>query len=148
MFSSILVICTGNICRSPYGEHKLRRELPAVRVSSAGIAVKKSQLQGSPADRNARIVALEFDIDVSSHRAQQVTQQMIDGHDLILCMEPNQIELLCQRFESARSKSFLFGHWVGVGKIEDPYLQDVQAFRQTFGKINRAVAAWVKRIDI
>lgn len=148
MFSSILVICTGNICRSPYGEYKLRRELPTVRVASAGIAVEKSQLQGSPADKNARIIASEFDIDVSSHRAQQVTQQMVDKYDLILCMEPNQLELLCQSFETARGKSFLFGHWVGVAKIEDPYLQDQQAFRQTFGKINRAALAWVKRIDV
>ncbi|MDM7089601.1 protein tyrosine phosphatase, partial [Enterobacter asburiae] len=37
MFQSILVVCTGNICRSPMGERLLRQQLPGKQVTSAGI---------------------------------------------------------------------------------------------------------------
>ncbi|MEI4926405.1 protein tyrosine phosphatase, partial [Klebsiella pneumoniae] len=38
MFKSILVICTGNICRSPFGEHVLHRLLPTLKIDSAGVS--------------------------------------------------------------------------------------------------------------
>ena len=50
MFSSILVVCTGNICRSPMGERLLRQQLPGKQVSSAGIF----GLEGHPADAVAQ----------------------------------------------------------------------------------------------
>lgn len=146
MFSSILVICTGNICRSPYGEHRLRQEMPTIKVSSAGIAVEKSLLVGQAADSQAISVALDFGVDVSQHKAKQVTQKLIDEHELILCMEPNQLEVVCQMYEGARHKSFLFGHWIGVGEVNDPYRQEEQVFKATFSTINRATSAWSKRI--
>ncbi|MDF5612440.1 low molecular weight phosphotyrosine protein phosphatase, partial [Vibrio parahaemolyticus] len=49
MFSNILVVCVGNICRSPTGERLLQQLLPDKQISSAGIAVEKSRLTGKPA---------------------------------------------------------------------------------------------------
>lgn len=148
MFNSILVVCTGNICRSPYGEYKLRSELPCLSIASAGVAVKTSRLQNRPADSSTISVANEFGVDVSRHKARQLTQEMVDEHDLILCMEPDQLEIVCDSFKEARHKSFLFGHWVGLGKIDDPYQQGEHAFREAFSNINRATHAWVKRLNI
>ena len=54
-FNAILVICTGNICRSPIGERLLRRLLPAARVDSAGTC----GLEGSTADSQATEIAAE-----------------------------------------------------------------------------------------
>ncbi|HCR3060929.1 TPA: protein tyrosine phosphatase, partial [Escherichia coli] len=53
MFDSILVVCTGNICRSPLGERYLRREFPNKKIDSAGTGA----LVGYPADASAEKVA-------------------------------------------------------------------------------------------
>ena len=58
MFDSILVVCTGNICRSPIGERLLRQLLPGKRITSAGIY----GLEGSPADVSAQDVAAAWDL--------------------------------------------------------------------------------------
>ncbi len=59
MFSNILVVCVGNICRSPTGERVLQQLLPNKTISSAGIAVEKSRLTGKPADETATLIASE-----------------------------------------------------------------------------------------
>lgn len=86
--TSILVVCTGNICRSPMAEGFLRDALgrrlgdgtPA--VSSAGIA----GWEGSPAVPESVDAALGFDVDISEHRARRLTIEMAREADLLLCM--------------------------------------------------------------
>ncbi|MGX9418422.1 low molecular weight protein-tyrosine-phosphatase [Vibrio sp. WJH972] len=146
MFDRILVICTGNICRSPYGEEKLKHLLPNKVVSSAGVATKKSGLERSPADPLAIEVARDLGYDLSAHRARQVTFDMIDDVDLILAMERNQIEVLCEKFPTARSKAFLFGHWIGLSTIDDPYRKGEASFRQAFSNIDKAADSWLRKL--
>ncbi|WED20605.1 low molecular weight phosphotyrosine protein phosphatase [Vibrio sp. JC009] len=146
MFNSILVICAGNICRSPYGEFRLKALLPGKKITSAGVATKISNLQDKPADILAIEVAGEFNADITEHRAKQVTQELVDEYDLILCMERNQLEKLCELHPTARHKSFVFGHWVGSSTIEDPYQKDVHAFRQAFTNIDNAAESWARKL--
>lgn len=146
MFNSILVICTGNICRSPYAEHKLKQLLPDMKITSAGVATSKSKLDDAPADSQAIDVAKEFDVDISGHVAKQATQKLVDEFDLILAMERNQLDILCEDFPTARHKGFLFGHWVGMSVIEDPFQKDEHAFRQAFTNIDSAALAWVRKL--
>jgi protein-tyrosine phosphatase len=86
--TSILVICTGNICRSPIAEGLLRDALQrrfaewAPVVSSAGT----SGLQGSGAMPGSVQAAAELGIDIEGHVARQLTAAMADGADLLLCM--------------------------------------------------------------
>ncbi|TBT33551.1 low molecular weight phosphotyrosine protein phosphatase, partial [Vibrio parahaemolyticus] len=82
MFSNILVVCVGNICRSPTGERLLQQLLPDKQISSAGIAVEKSRLTGKPADETARLVASERGIYLLDHKAQQLTAQLCAKQDL------------------------------------------------------------------
>lgn len=147
MFKRILVICTGNICRSPYGEAKLKQLLPDLFIDSAGVATEKSRLQDAPADPSAIKVAQQLGMDISAHRAKQVTQAMVDDVELILAMERNQIDLLCEMIPTARSKAFLFGHWVGLSTIDDPYQQEESAFKQAFANIDKAAEAWGRKLQ-
>jgi protein-tyrosine phosphatase len=86
--TTILVICTGNICRSPIAEGLLRDALQrrfgetAPRVSSAGT----SGLEGRRAMPESVEAAAELGTDISGHIARRVTDAMIDGSDLLLCM--------------------------------------------------------------
>ena len=68
-FNAILVICTGNICRSPIGERLLRRLLPAARVDSAGIC----GLEGRTADSQATEIAAERGTLLEGHVARRLT---------------------------------------------------------------------------
>ena len=76
MFDKILVVCVGNICRSPTGERVLQQLLPNKNIASAGIAAEKSRLIGKPADDTAILIAAEHGIDVENHQSQQVTPQL------------------------------------------------------------------------
>ena len=65
----ILVVCTGNICRSPTGEYCLKKELgPEFEVMSAGLGA----LVDHPAHELSQKIALEHGIDMSAHRARQI----------------------------------------------------------------------------
>ncbi|PMI08515.1 phosphotyrosine protein phosphatase, partial [Vibrio splendidus] len=102
MFNKILVVCVGNICRSPTGERVLQKLLPNKEVASAGIAAEKSRLIGKPADDTAILIAAENGVDVENHQSQQVTPQLCAQYDLILVMEKGHLEALTQISPEAR----------------------------------------------
>src|SRR3546814_3067238 len=82
----ILLVCIGNICRSPLAEALLKQHFPDKTVHSAGLAA----LVGHPADSTAQDIAHQHGLDLSAHRAQQITQAMCRSADLILVMESEQ----------------------------------------------------------
>ena len=86
MFSNILVVCVGNICRSPTGERVLQQLLPNKTIPSAGIAVEKSRLTGKSADETAKLIASEKGFSLENLQAQQLTAQLCAKQDLILVM--------------------------------------------------------------
>ncbi len=80
----ILFICTGNICRSPYAERRLRQLLPnaGVRIESAGTgAVVGSDIESETREQLRRLGA-----DVTGFRARQVTGQLLEGAGLVLTL--------------------------------------------------------------
>ena len=66
MFESILVICTGNICRSPIGERLLRKLLPSKVINSAGT----NAMVGYSADLNACKIASLHNLSLENHVAK------------------------------------------------------------------------------
>ena len=83
MFNTILVVCTGNICRSPLGERYLRKLLPDRQIDSAGTQA----LVGHNADQSAMKVAAEHGISLEGHIGRQFTSSLSRQYDLILVME-------------------------------------------------------------
>ena len=86
MFNKILVVCVGNICRSPTAERLLINYQPALTVDSAGLGA----LVGKGADERAASVALEHNLSLDGHVARQVSGRMCREYDLILAMEKRQ----------------------------------------------------------
>ena len=103
-FNAILVICTGNICRSPIGERLLRRLLPAARVDSAGTC----GLEGRTADSQATEIAAERGTLLEGHVARRLTPAMVRDYDLILAMELEHIEQVTAIAPEARGKMVVF----------------------------------------
>ncbi|MEZ8013222.1 MULTISPECIES: low molecular weight protein-tyrosine-phosphatase [Vibrio] len=146
MFNKILVVCVGNICRSPTGERVLQKLLPNKEVASAGIAAEKSRLIGKPADDTAILIAAENGVDVENHQSQQVTPQLCAQYDLILVMEKGHLEALTQISPEARGKAMLFGQWIGQQDIPDPYRQSREAFEYAYRLIDEAAHAWAEKL--
>src|SRR3989442_8878821 len=83
----ILLVCTGNICRSPLAAALLTRALAergfeGIDVSSAGTGA----WDGAPASEGAYLVGLERGLDLSGHRARLLTRELVEAADLILTM--------------------------------------------------------------
>lgn len=139
--NNILVVCVGNICRSPMAEVLLKHEFPEKTVWSAGL----SALVGNPADPMSVEVAAAHGLDLSAHRAQQLTAWMCQPAELILVMEQGHKTELEQKFPLVRGKVFRLGD-LGKFDIADPYRQARTAFESAYADIARGVADWTPRI--
>ncbi|MCK6263210.1 protein tyrosine phosphatase [Vibrio sp. ZSDE26] len=142
MFNKILVVCVGNICRSPSGEYLLKSLLPNKLIDSAGVGA----LVGKPADKMATQVASDNGIDLTDHIAQQLTRELCQEYDLILVMEKGHIEAVTSIAPEARGKTMLFGHWIGQKDIPDPYRQSREAFDFAYQLIKESAESWSKKL--
>lgn len=141
---NILVVCVGNICRSPVAEGLLRQQLPQARVWSAGLAA----LVGRPADPLAVEIAREHGVDISAHRAQQVVGWMCSEADLVLVMETAHKRDLERHYPLARGKIHRLGEFGprGAYDVADPYRKSRPAFEAAHQAIAEGVAEWSRRI--
>lgn len=146
MFNNILLVCIGNICRSPTAEYLLKNRLQAlgktVQVESAGLGA----LVGKPADQEAQAVAAQHGIDLSPHIARQLDSQLIYRNDLILVMEESHIKGCEQITPAARGKTHLLGRWYNGIEIPDPYRKGDAAFINAFDLIQTSVDEWVSKV--
>lgn len=142
MFDSILVVCTGNICRSPIGERFLRRALPNKKIDSAGTGA----LVGYDADGSAIKIAAQNGLSLEDHKGQQFTSSLARQYDLILVMEKSHIEQICRIAPEVRGKTMLFGQWLGHRDIPDPYRKSEEAFASVYQLIEQAGLLWVEKL--
>lgn len=142
MFHNILVVCYGNICRSPTAERILQKKLPKHHIHSAGIRA----LTGQDAAFQSIKTALNHGVIVAGHTARQLTAEMCDQADLILVMEPEQIDLVADIQPSARGKTILFAQWLPKKTIPDPFNQSNEMFEAVFNQIEEAAEEWSKKL--
>ncbi|MEX0500373.1 protein tyrosine phosphatase [Raoultella terrigena] len=144
MFDSILVVCTGNICRSPIGERFLRKYLTDKKIDSAGTGA----LVGHSADSSALRVASKHGLSLEGHKAQQFTSSLGRQYDLILVMEKAHIDQIGRIAPEARGKTMLFGHWISKREIPDPYRKSDEAFSSVYQLIEQAGQLWVEKLSV
>ena len=137
----ILVLCIGNICRSPIAEVMLKKEFPDKTIWSAGLGA----LVGNGADPISVDLAEKNGYDLSGHRAQQVAAWMCQQAELILVMEKSHKTDIENRYPMVRGKAFCLGS-VGGFEIADPYRQGHDAFNAAYASIAKGVADWTTRI--
>jgi protein-tyrosine phosphatase len=141
MFSNVLLICVGNICRSPMAVALMRHRLPErdVQIASAGIAA----VTGSGLEPLAQAVLKRNGVPSGPHKARQVDRQMLRDAGLILVMEPDQAQYILKLAPEVRGKTFLLGKWQHSLAIADPYRRPQLAFEQTFEQLSRCVDDWL-----
>lgn len=137
----ILVLCMGNICRSPVAEAILKHQFPEKNVWSAGLEA----LVGNPPDPFAIEVASTHGLDISRHHAQQLTPSMCQQAEMILVMEQSKKNEVEQKFPLARGKVYRLGD-VENFDIADPYRKRKEQFEIMYKDIQRGIDTWIPRI--
>lgn len=147
----ILVVCTGNTCRSPMAEWILRAMLDEqgltgrVLVASGGL----SACEGTPISEGAmRILQARSFADAAGHQASAVTAERVETADLILTMTSFHKMSLLQTFAQAQGKVYTVAEYAQLGSqdISDPYGGDDLAYQQAADLITEASQAITARI--
>ncbi|MEQ1795838.1 MAG: hypothetical protein ABL970_16775 [Nitrospira sp.] len=154
---SVLFVCKGNICRSPFAEHlasKLQRDgmNAGIRFGSAGLHVPKP----TPSPENAIQVARQFGVDLESHLSQSISLELVKAYDMIIAMEGWQYAELNASFNRDKGKLFLLPllDANGQGKergyaafnIQDPYGGPASDFENCFERIGRCLESLLQTI--
>lgn len=131
-----MVVCHGNICRSPFAEHALRRLCPELQISSSGLHAGA----GNPADPSALRIARRFGLDLSGHRAQVLDDEGVDRADLILAMEGHHVGQIARRWPAATARTFMLGSFLAEAPytLPDPWGESDAVFEGVFQRIELA----------
>lgn len=145
----ILFVCTGNTCRSAIAEAVARnvtieRGLSDLEIQSAGT----SAWDGAPASDGALLVGLERGLDLSQHRSQTLTRDLIRDADLVLAMGPHHLE----RIEAmgGAGRSYLLtdfaSHGASSRPVNDPIGGELDVYRTTADELEQEVRRVLDRI--
>ncbi len=136
----IMFVCTGNTCRSPMAEGGLRKLLEKdnvtdIEVYSSGTAAAN----GFPATEYANEAARLWDADLTDHRSQLLTKELINEADLILVMTLSHGYDVVNMVPDAENKTFLLKNYPdsslkGEG-VDDPIGGSLDMYNQSFIEI-------------
>ncbi len=141
-FDNILVVCVGNICRSPMAETLLKHRFPNKTIDSAGVGA----LVGHPADPAALEIMSKQQMNLDNHVAKQVDEDLVKKADLIFTMSDGQTKWIEERWPFCRGKTFKLGHWMDKD-IADPYKQDISAFETAYQDIVDSIEQWANKLS-
>ena len=141
-FDNILVVCVGNICRSPMAEALLKQRYPHKNIDSAGVGA----LVGHSADPAALEIMAGQEIDITNHVAKQIDEGLAKKADLIFTMSDSQNKWIEERWPFCRGKTFKLGHWNGKD-IADPYKHEMSAFQTAYQDIVVSLEQWADKIS-
>jgi len=144
-FERILIVCTGNICRSPMAETLLAARFTLAGHSSSVRSSGTFALTNHPADEPARTLMEARGYDLANHRARQITLETTRWAELILVMENHHREAVLALDPTARGKTYLLGHWSGQ-EIPDPYQRGEAIYARALSLIDAAVDNWLEMI--
>jgi protein-tyrosine phosphatase len=154
---SILFICKGNICRSPFAEHIAGKQLHyanSCNISSAGIIVDEPET--SPTE--AVLSAENFGIDLRQHRSKPVSYVLMESYDMIVTMETWQHKHMKKLFLEFSDKIYLLPlfdcdtaypvNFYNKYNIQDPYGKNILEFNRSFERIERCTTILLRKIGL
>jgi protein-tyrosine phosphatase len=150
MKTKVLMVCLGNICRSPLAEGILQSKVKAekVYVDSAGTA--GYHIGESPDERSIK-VAKKYGIDIARQRCRKFTPQDFTDFDLIFAMDrSNYADILAQSDSEADTKKVKLLLEVfedGTQEVPDPYYGGKRGFENVYQMIDKACTLIADNLD-
>lgn len=129
----VLMICFGNICRSPFAALDLAQRHPGIEVRSAGLSAR----DGKPAEPGALRVARRFGLELRDHAAHRLEARDVEWADLILGMQGRHRADVSRRWPQRADRVLLLGDFLPDEPyaIEDPWGRDDACFESVFERI-------------
>jgi protein-tyrosine phosphatase len=139
----ILVVCHGNICRSPYLQAVLQRSLPDVTVTSAGFVGSDR-----PVPQMSVALSAQRGLDLSRYRSRPITQSKVRDADLVIVMDSEQAMRVARMFRVKRERIVIAGDLEPTFEtsraIRDPWNESIEVFTSSFDRLDRCAASLVK----
>ena len=140
MNMKIVIVCTGNTCRSPMAEALLRQIAGgdgSTQVISGGLFAA----EGAGASENAVRAMREMGLDISAHTAKNINASVVRAADLILTMTRAHRDVLLELFgPAAAQKTYPLLEYIGeAGDVADPYGQDLARYKSCAKLLERAL---------
>jgi low molecular weight protein-tyrosine phosphatase len=148
-WARVMFVCLGNICRSPLAEAIFRRLLQEngmaseVAVYSAGVSAAN---QGSGAFWRARLCARRHGLNISSHRARQVTLRDLQQCDYVMAMDKSDLKHLTAMAPSAIDAQRI-GLLLACSEVPDPIAGDHRMFDRVFAQLEKGCRALLAEVE-
>ncbi|MER3376755.1 MAG: low molecular weight protein-tyrosine-phosphatase [Allomuricauda sp.] len=150
MKTKVLMVCLGNICRSPLAEGILQSKVDSdtVFVDSAGTA---GYHVGNPPDPRSVAVAQKYGLDISAQKCRRFSRTDFVEFDFIYVMDRNnfsEIASLARNQQEAEKVKLLLSEVnVGINEVPDPYHGDEDGFEDVYQMIDLACEAIAKKLN-
>lgn len=147
--NEIVVVCTGNICRSPMGEALLAHALAAeesplneIKVSSAGV----SAYPGDTASINSIKSLSKVGLDISNHRSRRFSGHMLESSIAILVMTEGHRSIIRSMYPDSDTPVLLFRELMNADEtqVPDPYGADLRSYDETRDAIAEAIPSIIE----
>lgn len=145
----ILLVCTGNICRSPLAAALLQRALAERGIEGIGVwSAGTGAWDGAPVSEGAYLVGLERGLDLSGHRARLLTRELVEEADLVLTMARHHRARVDEL--GGEGRVFVLGEYAGregdAAEVSDPFGGDLDVYRDTCSELEALIDTAVERI--
>jgi protein-tyrosine-phosphatase len=145
----ILVICTGNICRSPMAEGFLKKGLKS-KDGFEVISCGTSAIDGLHPTKEAIQAMEEEGIDISHYISRPFSNYIAGSADIILVMSQAHKDFILHAIPGLKAKVFLYNEFAGItckgNDIMDPIGQPLSTYRIVLDQIKQATVAIINRI--
>lgn len=150
MKTKVLMVCLGNICRSPLAEGILQSKVDSkdVIVDSAGTA---GYHIGNPPDERSIAVARKYGLSIDNQRCRKFSKQDFSEFDLIYVMDRSNFSdvasLAENKAEASKVKLLLSEVELGIKEVPDPYHGSDDGFESVYQMIDSACEAIAKKLN-